>query len=493
MSYIGLDIGTSMIKGQLLNDEGIILSTCKFESPTYSQDGIFYLNAEKLKDIIFTIIKKLVAKSDTAIKSICTSTLGEAFVLLDNKGNPLNDFILFTSNLGEKEKDELLTKIDPLKVADISGLYPNKMFSFSKLMWIKQEHKEMYEKADKLLLVTGFVAYLLTGKTISDYSTASRTMLLDINKKCWSKKLIELCGLKQSLFPDLMSADACVGKVKADVASKLGLSQDCIVLAGAHDQYMAAIGSGLFEVGSANDGTGTAQCVAAVFAKITDTETFYKNNYCVVPYINEGTYITYAFLNTGGALLKWHRDHLSPLEKKRLKESYFRHYSEKEVEIPTSLLVLPHFSGSGTPHLCGEDTGAMLGLTCETTKAEIYFALMEGATYEMKFNLEMLEKSGINISKMSVTGGGSKNPSWLNIKANIYNKEVNTILTPEGGIYGCFIVMKHYEEKVPYETLLEKYVTKGQSYKPNKELVFRYKKQYKKYKRIYHLKKEVWR
>ncbi len=137
MSYIGLDIGTSMIKGQLLNDEGIILSTCKFESPTYSPDGIFYLNAEKLKDIIFTIIKKLVAKSDTAIKSICTSTLGEAFVLLDNKGNPLNDFILFTSNLGEKEKDELLTKIDPLKVADISGLYPNKMFSFSKFQFGK--------------------------------------------------------------------------------------------------------------------------------------------------------------------------------------------------------------------------------------------------------------------------------------------------------------------------------------------------------------------
>ncbi|OQC11210.1 MAG: Xylulose kinase [Tenericutes bacterium ADurb.Bin087] len=493
MSYIGLDIGTTMVKGQLLDDNGAILRTEKYESPTYSADGIFYLDATKLKQIIFEIIKNLVEKSNAPIKSICTSTLGEAFVLIDEAGTPLNDFILFTSNLGEKEKDELLTKIEPLDVADIAGLYPNKMFSFSKLMWLKKEKRKIYDKADKMLLVTGYIAFLLTGKKVSDYSTASRTMLLDIQNKCWSEYLIALCGLKYSLFPGLMNADEVVGKVKEDVAVELGLCKDCIVLAGGHDQYMAAIGSGLFAEGMANDGTGTAQCVAAVFSKITDKETFYKNNYCVVPYINEGTYITYAFLNTGGALLKWHRDYLSPLEFNSLKDQYYSYFSSQNVKIPTSLLVVPHFSGSGTPYLCGDDTGGILGLTTQTTKAQIYFALMEGATYEMKYNLEMLEKSGINVSEMSVTGGGSKNKSWLKIKANIYNKEVSTILTPEGGIYGCFIVMKHNETKAAYVSLFDKYVTKGRSYKPNEQLTRKYHELYQKYKRIYNLTKEIWR
>lgn len=493
MSYIGLDIGTTMVKGQLLDDNGTILHTAKYESPTYAADGVFYLDASKLKVIIFDTIKSLVQKSETPVKAICTSTLGEAFVLIDKNGTPLNDFILFTSNLGEKEKDKLLTKIDPLEVAEIAGLYPNKMFSFSKLMWLKKAKRELYDKADKILLVTGYVAYLLTGEKVSDYSTASRTMLLDIKHKCWSQKLIELCELKTSLFPSLMNADEMVGSVKSDIALELGLNQDCIVLAGAHDQYMAAIGSGLYAEGDANDGTGTAQCVAAVFSVITDTETFYKNNYCVVPYINKDTYITYAFLNTGGALLKWHRDYLSPLEHNTLKEQYYGYYSNQNVKLPTSLLVMPHFSGSGTPHLCGDDTGAILGLTTETTKAQIYFALMEGATYEMKFNLEVLKKSGITISHMSATGGGSKNKSWLKIKANIYDTEVNTILTPEGGIYGCFIVMKHYETKVPYKELFAKYVTKGRSYKPNEQLARKYNEQYQKYKRIYNLTKEIWR
>ncbi|MGI6713837.1 MAG: FGGY-family carbohydrate kinase [Bacilli bacterium] len=493
MKYIGLDIGTSMVKGQLLDSDGSVLHTCEFESPTYAQDGVFYLRAQELKQIIFAIIKELAKKANGKIKAICPSSLGESFVLIDKKGEPINDFILFVSNLGEEEKDELLQKIDPITVARITGAYPNKMFSFSKLMWMKKEWQEKYSKADKLLLVTGFVAYLLTGAKVSDYSLAARTMLFDLKEKRWSQELIALCGLQESLFPRLVKADEVVGTVQEEIAVELGLNQDCQVLAGGHDQFMAAIGAGLIKPGMANDGTGTSQCVTTIFKAIPQDERFYENNFCVIPYIIEGTYITYAFLNTGGALLKWHRDHLSPLEKEQLKEDYYSFYSGRDIQLPTSLLILPHFAGSGTPHVCGEDVGAIIGLTKETTKEEIYFALMEAATYEMKANFDLLKNSGVKISELSATGGGSKSPSWLKIKANIYNQKVKTLTTPEGGIYGCFLLMKHHDSRLSYEVLMEKYIKTGKVYKPNKELVAKYKQQYRKYKKIDPLVRKIWR
>lgn len=493
MKYIGVDIGTSMVKGQLLNEVGEVLFSAEKETPTYSKDNILYADVKELKKIFFEIIKTLAKKSNEKISAICSSSFGESFVLIDKQGEPINDFILFVSNLGQAQTEDILSKEDGEHIASISGLYPHKMYSFSKLMWIKQNHQEIYKKAHKMLLVTGYFNYLLTGKTVSDYSTATRTMLLDIDNLSWSKELIDLCDLDIDLFPNLLNADEMVDYVKEDVAKELGLNKDCVVLAGGHDQVMAAVGAGLLEDGSANDGTGTAQCLSIVFDQKNINQEFYKNNFCRVPYVIKGKYICYAFISTGGALLKWHRDYLSPLEKEQLGERYYQYYSSRDVKIPTNLLVLPHFAGSGTPYLDNDSSGAIFGLSQKTTKDDIYFALMEGASYEIKVNMELLKKYNLNVKTLTVTGGGSKSPSWIKIKTNIYKKQLKTLSTPEGGIYGCFILMKHYLENTDYKSLMNKYVKTKDTYRPNKELSDEYQNLYKKYKRIYKATKMIWR
>ena len=143
------------------------------------------------------------------------------------------------------------------------------------------------------------------------------------------------------------------------------------------------------------------------------------------------------------ALLKWHRDCLSSYQKEEFEKqgiNYYQYYSTRPIQLPTSLLVLPHFNGSGTPLLDASSSGAIIGLSLQTTKEEIYYALMEGASFEMRYNIDLLSKGGIKIDKLSANGGGSKSPSFLEIKANIYKKNIRTLTSLEGGIFGCFLL-----------------------------------------------------
>ena len=495
--YIGIDIGTTMIKGQLLDESGFVVASKEFSSPTYSKDGVSYLDAIKSKEYVFEIIKHLTSSTKDDAKAICFSCLGEAFVLVDKNGKPVHDFILFVSDLGEKECNALLERMESSRICQISGAYPNKMYSFSKLMYLKNEKPEVYERGHKMLMFAPYMNFNLTGKYSCDYSLGARTLCLDISKKVWSKEIIKACDLDIELFPKLYKADEVVGYVKPDVAKELGLPNDCTVLASGHDQMMAAIGSGLNKTGMANDGTGTAECMTVVFDKIPEGESFYKNNLCVVPYLYDNTYLTYAFISTGGALLKWHRDYLSPLENKECEaqgKDYYATLSSKEINLPTSLLILPHFAGSGTPYMNSESTGAILGLTQETTKDEIYFSLMEAATYEIKLNLSILKKERIEVKTISATGGGAKAPVWLKIKSNIYNRKIRTLYTPEGGIYGCFILINKalgiYDN---YDIITNKFIKFKSLIKPEKLLTKKYSENYKKYIKVYKNICKIWR
>lgn len=497
MNFIGIDVGTTMIKGQLLNEKGLVLFKSSYDSPSYSKDGVSFISCTQSEEIVLNIIKELVEHSTDEVGYICFSSFGEAFALIDKNGKPANDFILFVSNLGEEQVQQVRAKMSDEEISSIVGCRPDRMFSFSKLMWIKENHPEIYNKTDKFLMVAQYMVYVLTGKVVCDYTCGSRSMCLDIRNKTWSKKVIDACGLDLRIFPDLVPTDSIVGNVTKKVADLTGLSTNCKVLASGHDQVMAAVGSGICKSGMANDGIGTAECLTVCFDNIPEKYDFYKNNLCVVPYILDGLYVTYAFITTGGALLNWFKKYLCPIEAAQLKaegQNLYTYYNAKEVKIPTNLFVLPHFDSTGTPYLDSESSGCILGLNQYTTKEEIYFALMEGASYEIKANLSILSKNGIKISSISATGGGAKSVEWLTIKANIYGRNIRTLSSPEGGIFGCFILcLKKLHPEMSYEELMKKFIRTKKVIKKDRELVNLYKNKFIKYRRIYSETKKIWR
>ncbi len=496
MAILGLDVGTTCIKAQVFDLKGKILSENSLEYDVKRNNGIHEIDIVAMTNSLFEVIANVTRNSTLKVESICVSSLGESFVPVGENGEILANSMLYSDRRGEEQVDKLKNLICQEEIASICGVMPHAMYSLPKIMWIKENRPEIYQKTSKFLLIGSYISYLLTGLYYTDYSLAARTLAFDVKNLCWSDRMLEAGGIDKDKLPNLIASAKIIGQVTKENIEKLNLMENCVVISGGHDQVCAAVGAGVKAVGHCNDGTGTVECMTIMFDEVPRNMKYYESGYAVVPYAIENSYVTYAFNFTGGALLKWFRDKLAKEEAVSLKNSgvdIYDVYCKKDVEIPTKLLTLPHFTGGATPYMDNDSVGAIVGLTLETSKDEIFYSLMEGATYEMKVNLEILKENGVSIKECTATGGGAKSKKWLQIKADILDKPIYPLLSNEGGIFGCFIMSLYglgYEKSI--EEAIDKFVVRGEPSKANMNLSKQYEEKFNSYKKLYTNIKEIY-
>jgi xylulokinase len=321
-------------------------------------------------------------------------------------------------------------------------------------------------------------------------------MCFDISSKDWSAEMMEVAQINPSKFSTPVKSGTVVGTVKPGIAFELGLSTQTKVVTGAHDQVCASLGAGVLSPGLSLDGTGTVECIATAVNRPYIGESLKKCGYACGPHAIANMYLIYALSFTGGALLKWYRDTFTKHEFDMSKLSDGNIYQQLDAEagtIPSSLLVLPYFAGACTPYMDESAKGAILGLTLETTKIDIYRALMESVVYEMLLNIEILKKFGIAVKELRATGGGASSPFWLQMKADIleipvmsfYNCEVANI----GAVMLAGVATGKYLNLQEASSAL---VKTGKTYEPNMGNRSRYREKYSCYKRMYDAVKQVY-
>ena len=218
----------------------------------------------------------------------------------------------------------------------------------------------------------------------------------------------------------------------------LGIDYDITIVNGCHDQVAAMLGAGVFETYQAMDGTGTVECIPVVLDKKPTDLQFYDGGYSVVPYIG-GKFACYALSFTGGATLKWFRDTFAEADARKAAAEGKNVYAELDRMVPadpTGILVLPHFAGAATPYMDNESKAAFVGVTLETTKYDLYKALMEGTSYEMLLNFNTLKAQTGEITEIRATGGGATSNVWLQIKADILGTAITALSCKEVGAAG---------------------------------------------------------
>jgi xylulokinase len=499
ISLIGLDIGTTGCKCTLFDLEGNIVCFSYEEYKTENpKPGYYELNPENVWNLVKTVIYNTInSYKGEPVTAICISSFGEAAVPVDSHGNVLGNSILYMDKRGSEQSIRLEKELGKRKVMELTGVPIHPMYTIGKIMWIKENMPDIFNKVWKFMLFGDFISFCLTGLAVIDYSLASRTMAFNVIHKKWEEKILRFARIKQDMFSKPCPSGTIIGNVKRDIAEELGIPQNALVVVGGHDQACAALGAGILSEGLAIDGIGTVECITPAFDKPVLNELMLKYNFNCAPHLKEGMYVTYAFNFTGGSLLKWYRDNFISQKEEitvKRKENIYALLDTKAPKIPTDLLVLPHFAGAGTPYMDTSAKGAIIGLSFNNKAPEIYRAILEGITYEMAFNMECLDKAGIKINKLRAVGGGAKSDLWLQIKADIMQCKIERLNVSEAGTLGTAIMAGVATGAfTSIEDASKKIVKVSKEFYPNTKFREKYIENYNRYKRVYKNIKDIYK
>lgn len=470
----GLDIGTTGCKIVLFTESGEMAKKVYREYEVSREGGLHEIDAFKVFDAVKTVFKEV---SEYEIGAIGITSFGETCVILDENDEPLAPSMLYTDPRGKEECEKLTEHFGIEKLCFKTGTMPHEMYSICKIWWAKH-NLDSFKRAKKILLMQDFVSYMLTGERKIDYSLATRTGAFNITDKCWDEEILSFAGIDKKLFSEAVPSGTVLGKIKESIKEELGFSADTKIVAGCHDQIAALTGANVLKSGQAMDGIGTVECVPVIMDKMPDDFEIFKKGYSFVPHIN-GKLACLVLSYAGGATLKWYRDNFASEE--------YRELDKKIDDRVGDLLILPHFAGAATPYMDTSSKAAMVGLTFEHKTIDIYKALMEGTSYEIMLNMEILKDFGINLTEVTATGGGASSDKWLQIKSDIFGIPVKTLSNSEIGATGTAYLAGRaigvYGDK---NTL----VSEEKCFTPT-ERQAEYAKMFKKYKKIYHLSKEV--
>lgn len=486
MISLGVDIGGTGAKCVAFDDHGAQLALSYIEYP--NPPGKANLEPQVLSDSVVRVIRDCVQAlpARDAVAAITVSSFGESFVPIDEHGAPLTDIIMYFANSESGEFDELVRRVGEETFMRVARILPDASYSLAKMLYtLRTAERPVW----KFLPIAAYVCYRLSGAVMTDVSLACRTLLYDVEKREWSRELLEASGVALDQLPDVCPTGTAVGFLRPEIAQALSLPENVRVVIGSHDQIVNALACGVCEHGDGVDVSGTCECIEPLFAGIPGDFGFTRENFACVPYVDDVGYVTYAYNISGGAVVRWYRDQLARHLSAQAKAEHVSIYDllnracPKE---PTDVIVLPFLQGmGGTPDVRPNARGMFYGVTMETGLPEFYRAILEGLTFEMAYNLEKLEGFDVAPNRLYACGGGARSKVWLQIKADIWNREILPVKTEETGALGSailgFAAVTGEKDRL---ALAKKFVQLGEPMRPDAARVEVYREKFQLYKQL---------
>lgn len=489
MKIAGLDIGTTGCKLTVFSESGEYLGKAYRDYPVRRAVGGHEIDMSTMMESVYAVIGEM-ARQYPDIAGIGVTSFGETFVMTDETGEPLHPAMLYTDPRGAEQCRRLAGQLGEKRIAAITGLRPHEMYSIAKMMWIKENHPEVYKAAKHIFLIEDYVVWHLTGSAQIDYSLATRTMAFDINTLQWSGEILDAAGIDCSLMSVPVPTGTKAGRLSLGAGLRVGLTGETEIVSVSHDQVAAAVGAGAFDSTVAVDGAGTVECLTPIYDRVPDIDVMYNGYFSVVPYVIPHKYAAYAFSYTGGALIQWCVDTLAKQEKELAARQGIsvNEYLERQYQGdgPTGLLVLPHFAGAATPYMDTGSKGAIVGLTVAHTAADLYRAAMEGVVYEMYLNFCALRGSGIRFSRLNATGGGARSKVWMQMKADVLDLPITALKTVDAGTVGSAmltgVAIGVFQS---LDDAAEHMVQETETYYPCPEMHKKYQAVFERYQKLY--------
>jgi xylulokinase len=484
-----LDIGTGGCKAVVFDAAGRELASSFREYPVlHPKPGYAELNSDEVIAKCFEVISEVNAAIPDPVVSMCISSQGEAFTPLNREGKSLGNAMVSSDSRARDITANWSNDFGIERIYKITGHTPHPLFTLFKILWLKENQPDVWKNASLLLCFEDLFHYRLGLEPKISWSLAGRTMLFDVLKHEWNKEILEKVGLPAGKLAIPTAPGEITGVISLENGGKLGFKNPVTIVAGGHDQNCAALGAGVIEPGMCMYATGSVECFCPILEKPSFSDELRRNNLCCYDYTIKGSYTSVAYSLTGGNILRWFRDEFGQAENEQSVISGQNSYSlilNSMPPSPTSLLVLPYFSATGTPYFDTRAKGAIIGLQLTTTRGEIIKALLEGVALEMKLNLQLMEKSGMKIDTFVATGGGTRNKSWTQLKADVLNKKIMVRNVGEAGCYGAAMLACSAVMKIPVEKLLQQNNIESEVFTPNPENAIIYDSKFETYRKLY--------
>ena len=399
-------------------------------------------------------------------------------VILDENDNVIRPAILWNDGRTTKQVDYLNNEIGKEKLSEYTANIAFAGFTAPKILWVKENEPENFAKICKIMLPKDYLAYCLTGVHCCDYSDASGMLLLDVKNKCWSKEMMEICDVKEEQLPKLFESYEVTGSLTEDAAATLGLTTNCKIAAGAGDNAAAAVGTGTVGDGGCNISLGTSGTI------FISSKEFGVDRFNALHSFDhaDGNFHLMGCMLSAASCNKWWMDEIIGT----------KDYGKEQEPITDDKLgennvyYLPYLMGERSPHNNPDARALFIGMSMDTTRADMTQAVLEGVAFAMRDCYEIAKDLGINITETKICGGGAKSPLWRKIMANVLNINVNIIESEEGpGLGGAMLAAVACGEYASVQEAADKIVKVIGTEKPDPALAAKYDKKYAKFKEIY--------
>jgi xylulokinase len=443
---LGVDLGTTAIKGALYDEAGRLLgSASREQSLRTPAPSVVELDLEEYWRAFVLVVRQVVEESGHGgheVQGIALSTQGETFVPVGPNGKALRAPIVWLDNRASYESEQLGNKFGAQTVYDITGqteMLPT--WPAAKILWIRTHEPEVYKGVSKWLLLEDYFLYRMTGEMVCEPSLATSTCYFNFRTRRWWPEMLEALGLDQRQLPIIREPGTAISPLRPEAADELRLTGSAMVSSGGLDQACGALGVGNVAPGVFSENTGAALAICStVDGPVLDSHRRMPCHCHGVP----GAYMLHTF-TSGGIVLKWWRDRFRqegpPGEgSPDVGYDWVTPVAEKVPAGSEGVLCIPHLQGAMAPDPNPSATGTIAGLTLRHGGEHVVRAILEGVAYVVRRNVEAILSIGVHVSEIRALGGAARSPLWKQIEADVTGLPVVVTTCAEPATLGAAIL-----------------------------------------------------
>ena len=484
MDYvIGCDIGTQGTKATLLSTTGKLICEAyegyliDFPQPLWAEQPV-----RRWLDALTLSIRRLLSESGVAarnVRALSLATQVDGVIPIDSKGQPLHSAIIWMDRRAGAQCERVRQRLGDEQIFQLTGLNLDASHVAPKIRWLADEKPELYEQTTHFLLPGSYMAFALTGELALDYSNASSTLLLDVHTKTWSAVMGDAFGIDLNKMAPVGAATASLGKLRPEMAERLGLDFETPVMIGCGDEHAACLGAGVIKPGIVGDIVGTAEPVCVASSEPAFDPTRLVETHC---HADPDLWLLENPGFVSGGNFRWFRDQFAK------GESYAALDAEAAAIAPGAegLTFLPSLMGAMTPTWNEAARGTYAGFTLAHTRGHFARALLEGSAYALRDITTQMQIAGIPLHEMRAVGGGAKSPLWNQIKADVTGLPVHVPeITETTALGAAFLALVGIGSYATLTEASERIVKIREQTEPDRTKTSMYTEAYERYRQTY--------